>query len=108
MDDELKLPTCPVDVVLDTDAYNEIDDQYAIAYLLRSGDRLHTKAIYAAPFQNVKAETPAIGMEKSFDEIHNILSLMGLQGEYPVLRGSDAWLTDEVTPVVSEAALDLE
>ncbi len=107
MDDKLKLPNCPVDVVLDTDAYNEIDDQYAIAYLLRSGDRLHTKAIYAAPFQNVKAETPAIGMEKSFDEIQNILSLMELQGQYPVLRGSDAWLTDEVTPVVSEAALDL-
>ena len=29
-----------MDVVLDTDAYNEIDDQYAIAYLLRSQDAL--------------------------------------------------------------------
>ena len=25
-----------VDVVLDTDTYNEIDDQFALAYLLRS------------------------------------------------------------------------
>ena len=32
----LQVPTNKIDVVLDTDAYNEIDDQYAIAYLLRS------------------------------------------------------------------------
>ena len=32
----LQVPDHPVDVVLDTDAYNEIDDQFAIAYLLRS------------------------------------------------------------------------
>ena len=31
----LSVPSHKVDVVLDTDAYNEIDDQYAIAYLLR-------------------------------------------------------------------------
>ena len=31
----LSVPTGKVDVVLDTDAFNEIDDQFAIAYLLR-------------------------------------------------------------------------
>ena len=36
----LSVPTGAVDVVLDTDAYNEVDDQYAIAYLLRSGEKL--------------------------------------------------------------------
>lgn len=44
----LTVPTAPVDVVLDTDAYNEVDDQFAIAYLLASSDRCNTKAIYAA------------------------------------------------------------
>lgn len=46
----LSVPTGDIDVVLDTDAYNEIDDQFAIAYLLISNEKLNTKAIYAAPF----------------------------------------------------------
>lgn len=41
----LKVPVGSVDVVLDTDTYNEIDDQFAVAYLLRSKDKLCTKAI---------------------------------------------------------------
>ncbi len=98
-------PNGDVDVVLDTDAYNEVDDQFAIAYLLRSTEKATTRAIYAAPFLNVRSETPADGMEKSYDEICNVLSLMG--EDVPVFRGSMAFLADEGTPVVSPAALDL-
>ena len=65
----LQVPEGKIDVVLDTDAYNEIDDQFAIAYLLRSQEKLNTKAIYAAPFFNSLAKSPADGMEKSFQEI---------------------------------------
>lgn len=101
----LVVPTAPVDVVLDTDAANEIDDQYAIAYLLRSGDKLHTKAIYAAPYSKVGEATPAQGMEKSYEEILHILSLMGAQVD--TFRGATAFLPDENTPVSSPAALDL-
>lgn len=104
---KLRPPCHPVDVVLDTDAYNEIDDQYAIAYLLRSEDKLRTKAIYAAPFENSKAATPALGMEASYREILHILQLMGQTDACPVYRGSEAWLPDEATPVLSEAARDL-
>ena len=32
----LKSPQKNVDMVLDTDAFNEVDDQYAIVYMLRS------------------------------------------------------------------------
>ncbi len=32
---KLLVPQGSVDVVLDTDAYNEIDDQFAISYLLK-------------------------------------------------------------------------
>ena len=36
----LERPTgCP-DMVLDTDAYNEIDDQFAISYALRASDKM--------------------------------------------------------------------
>lgn len=98
-------PVRPVDVVLDTDAYNEVDDQYAIAYLLRSREKLTTKAIYAAPFLNVRAKTAADGMEKSYDEICNVLSLMG--ESVPVFRGATSFLADERTPVPSDAVRDL-
>lgn len=98
-------PTKMVDVVLDTDAFNEIDDQYAIAYLLRSKEKLNTKAIYAAPFLNSNSESAKDGMEKSYDEILKVLSLM--DEKVDVFKGSDAFLTDEKTPVISPAAQDL-
>ena len=70
----LSVPTGPIDVVLDTDTYNEIDDQFALAYLLRSTEKLNTKAIYAAPFFNQHSEGPADGMERSYEEIKKILT----------------------------------
>ncbi len=99
------VPEGKIDVVLDTDTYNEIDDQFALAYLLRSDDKLDTKAIYAAPFFNQHSESPADGMEKSYEEIKKVLSLMG--EERRVFKGSDRYLPDESTPVPSPAAEDL-
>ena len=97
-----------LDVILDTDAYNEIDDQFAIAYLLRSEDQLRCRAICAAPFHNQKSEGPADGMEKSYHEIRKILSLMGHEDLFPqVFRGSDRWLADEETPLDSPAAREI-
>lgn len=101
----LSVPGGVVDVVLDTDAYNEVDDQYAIAYLLSYKERLNTKALYAAPFHNELSSGPADGMEKSYDEILRLLALA--KRDIPVFRGSTAFLSDEKTPVVSDAAQDL-
>jgi len=101
----LSVPEGRVDVVLDTDAYNEIDDQFAIAYLLSSKEKLTTKAIYAAPFHNAKSRDAEDGMEHSYDEILKVLDLMEETCE--VYRGSRSFLTDEKTPVLSPAAEDL-
>lgn len=101
----LEVPNTPVDVVLDTDAYNEIDDQFAISYLLRSPEKLHTKAIYAAPFYNENSISPADGMEKSYAEIGKILGMLGTKTD--VLKGSRQYLPDENTFVDSPAARDL-
>lgn len=101
----LQSPCVPVDMVLDTDAYNEIDDQYAIAYAMAATDRLHLKAIYAAPFDNKYVSVPAEGMERSYQEILKLLKLM--KREAPVFRGSDTFLTHEITPVFSPALEDL-
>ena len=50
-------PDGNADMVLDTDAYNEVDDQFAIAYMLRSPE-LNPVAIYAAPFYNSRSSGP--------------------------------------------------
>ena len=104
----LRRPRGPADVVLDTDTYNEIDDQYALSYLALSGDELNLKAVYAAPFSNRRAETPEKGMDLSYQEILKVLTLLGREDmKASVYRGSVSYLPDENTPVVSEAARDL-
>lgn len=97
-----------VDVVLDTDAYNEIDDQYAISLLLASPERANMKAFYAAPFLNGKSTSAADGMEKSYNEILHLLEL-AKKTEYKdvTFRGSTEFMKDEKTPVMSDAAKDL-
>ena len=101
----LEPPTSPVDLVIDTDAYNEIDDQFAIAYALRNPEKLHVQALYAAPFLNHRSVSAEDGMVKSEAEIHRLLALMG--EDRPVFSGSRTYLPDEMTPVISPAAEDL-
>ncbi len=98
----LEIPGGKIDVVLDTDAFNEIDDQFAIAYMLRSQEKLNIRAIYAAPFENDKSDSAKDGMEKSYNEILKLLGM--LEENKTVLKGSDRWLGDEETPVISPAA----
>jgi inosine-uridine nucleoside N-ribohydrolase len=100
-------PEEPVDIVLDTDTYNEIDDQFALAYALLSPERLSTQAIYAAPFQNVRSTSPGDGMEKSYAEILRVIERLGSTHGDRVFRGSDRFLTGPEIPVESPAALDL-
>ena len=105
---QLERPKKPVDVVLDTDTYNEIDDQFALAYLIGSSDRLNLQGIYGAPFFNQKSLSPRDGMEKSYEEIMNILSLMKREDLKPlVCKGSDRYLPSENEAVDSPAARDL-
>ena len=101
----LSVPCGKVDVVLDTDAYNEVDDQFAIAYLLKSKNKLNTVAIYAAPFLNEKSVSLADGMEKSYNEIFKVLELANEKAA--VLKGSTQYLENETIPVISDAAHDL-
>ena len=104
----LRKPEGIVDAIIDTDTYNEIDDQYALALMVKSGKKINLKAIYAAPFFNDKSSSPADGMEKSFNEINNILSLLDRDDLKPfVKKGSISYLTSETTPVDSDAARDL-
>lgn len=101
----LEIPTGLIDVVIDSDAYNEIDDQFAISLALLSPERCRVQALYAAPFLNHRSVSPEDGMEKSYEEIGRLLRLLGQ--DVPRFRGAPRYLPDEDTPVVSDAAQDL-
>jgi len=104
----LKRPEGRVRAVLDTDAYNEIDDQFAIAYFLKKQEVFEVQAITAAPFSNEKADNPGLGMRLSYDEILKILRLMSREDlNSLVFRGSESYLSNEKTPVDSLAAREL-
>lgn len=88
--DRLKMlepPSGKVRVVMDTDTYNEIDDQFAIVQMMLSSDRLDIEAIYAAPFYNKRSDGPGDGMEKSYEEILELLSRLDIPHEGLVHRG---------------------
>lgn len=96
----------PVRMVLDTDTYNEIDDQFAVVYALISPE-LDVQALYAAPFHNNRSSGPGDGMEKSYEEILRVLDRLGRSPEGFVFKGSLSWIKDVKEPERSPAALDL-
>lgn len=107
----LRRPAGMADVILDTDTYNEIDDQFALAYLVRSQEKLRVRAITAAPFYRdpsvgvCRSADPADGMEKSYQEILKVLSLMGREDLHAhVFRGARGYLPSETEPADSPAA----
>lgn len=74
-------------MVLDTDTFNEIDDQFAIVQALLSPERLSVEALYAAPFHNKRSTSPGDGTDKSYDEIITLLSRMNWPADGLVHRG---------------------
>jgi len=100
-------PTGKVSMVLDTDTYNEIDDQFAVVYSLLSPEELDVKALYAAPFHNNRSEGPGDGMERSYEEILRLLDRLDVSPDGFVFRGSTSYLPSEETPCESEAATHL-
>ncbi len=104
----LEVPQGRIDAVLDTDTYNEIDDQFALSYMFLSPEKFNLKAIYAAPFFNSHSTSPKDGMERSYDEIMKLLGLLD-RNDYAgnVYKGSEDYLINEDTPQESEAARHL-
>lgn len=89
--------------VLDTDAFNEIDDQFAIVYSYFS-ERIDLQAIYAAPFFNDNSTGYEDGMEKSYDEILRVVECCDKNSAIPVLKGSKNTITNMGCAVESDAA----
>lgn len=93
-----------IDAILDTDTFNEIDDQFAIAYMLKYNDKINVKAITIAPFFNFKVKDVAESIEKSYKEALKVLSLCDREDlNNIVIKGSTSFLKDEHTYIDSEA-----
>lgn len=103
---KLQPSTEKIQVVLDTDTFNEVDDQFALTYAAASQERMNLQAVYAAPFLNALVKSEGEGMEASYNEINKILKLIGRE-DIPAYRGSDHYLRNIKHPVKSPAALDL-
>ena len=100
-------------VILDTDAYNEVDDQFAIAWaILENGKKINLHSINAAPFLNSNSVSAEDGMIKSYDEIFKLVKLIDESGynipikasTVPVFKGSTRFMTPDKEPVISDAA----
>lgn len=119
--------TGKIHLVIDSDAKNGVDDQFAIAWAAKSVNRFSLDAVYAAPFspdcyehldqkrpKNRVSERsprisvdPADGMEQSYKEIKKLFRLMGEPWEGRVFRGARTYLPADDVPVESEAVDDL-
>jgi purine nucleosidase len=103
----LEKPANGVSMVLDTDTYNEIDDQFALVYALLSKESFKLEAVYAAPFSNSRSDNPTKGMELSYEEILRIMDKMKIDPNGLAFKGSKNYLTQEMHPESSPATEDL-
>ena len=102
----LEPPDGACSVIIDTDTWNEIDDQFAIIHALMSPE-MNIETIQAAGFHAEVRNTRDFehGMVLSYEEIERVLGLSPVGYDGPVLYGSRQTLTaNGGDPVPSEAA----
>lgn len=87
-------------VIINTDAKNEVDDQFAIVHALLT-ESFDLKGLIAAHFGTVKSPHTR---QDSRDEIELLLKMMALENQVRVEDGADYALTDEQSPVDSAGA----
>lgn len=75
--------TSKINVIFDTDANNELDDQHAQAYLLFNQETFDVKGI------TVNATYNGGNVQHHYEEAERVLELCDLKGTIPVLKGAD-------------------
>ena len=102
------VPAPQMRIIIDTDAKNEADDQYAIIHHLLT-QMLDVRGITASHFES-KAKIPGETMERSYQEIRKSLRLADME-DVPAFRGcplplrsqTDAPASDAVNFIIEEA-----
>lgn len=80
-----------INVILDTDTYNECDDQFALSYMLKSQDIFNIEAITIAPYSNKKCSV-IDGIDKSYNEIIKICNFLNFETTNKVFKGSEDYI----------------
>jgi inosine-uridine nucleoside N-ribohydrolase len=99
--------TCPeqkkIRLIIDTDAKNEADDQFAIVHHLLS-PKMDIRGLIGAHFENRHDMGKGVSMDMSYKELVHILDLMDMSGKYRVCHGAQYSLPDTKTPMPSEGS----
>lgn len=89
-----------VRVIIDADAKNEADDQYAIVHALLT-PKFDVRGLIGAHYGNRQF---ADSMERSYAECGKLVSMMGLEKEVAVCRGASEAVKDETHFEYSDGA----
>ena len=82
-----------INVILDTDTYNECDDQFALAYMLKSQDIFNIEAITVAPYSHKKYNVSVReGLENSYNEILKICKWLNFDTAGKIFKGSEDYI----------------
>ena len=84
-----------VNVILDTDTYNECDDQFALSYMLKNQDIFNVEAITVAPYSHKEYnESVKEGQEKSYQVILKICKWLNFETTDKVFKGSNDYIVN--------------
>ena len=85
MTKRLALPgELPVKLLIDTDAANEIDDQYALAWALLSSEHMTVEAVTAEPFSFAHHKPELLAAELALES--------GIKRQEHLVGGFQGWL----------------
>lgn len=91
--------TKKIDVIFDTDANNELDDQHALAYLLFSGNTFHVAGV------SVNATHSGGEIANHYAEAKRVMQLCDRDGKIPLLKGANENF-NQITPHIKEETFD--
>ncbi len=82
-------------VILDCDTHNEMDDQYAVAYVLGREDRMELLAMTAEHYHCGKEGDLARGMEECYEEFFRVMRVCHKEGAAPVYKGATTRIDED-------------
>lgn len=93
--------------IVDSDMYNEMDDQYALAHAL-GAKKIEVLSVNAEPFYNGRCVDFETGMVESVKESYRILEICG-RSDIPVYEGSRVKFSkdNDYAPIDSPAARNI-
>ena len=78
-----------IDLIYDTDANNEVDDQHALAYLLFNGDFFNVLGVTVNATSTPDGFDTVSDVQDHYDEARRVMQLCGdLYGKIPLLTGA--------------------